>query len=384
MKVFKKDNLIIKSWCENPEQGALDQAFNTASAPYIFRQVCLMPDTHQGYGVPIGGVVATKGVILPEAVGVDIGCGMIAVETSIDVPSVDQIKAVMGKIRAVIPVGMNHRADKCPISAMPSIGDIISNGIVEREFESARKQLGTLGSGNHFLELQKDAKGKLWVMIHSGSRNIGYKVAEHYIDEAKLLNKMWYTNTPEEICMLPADSELGIAYAAEMQYCVDFALANRKMMLDDVMAIISHDLGASFKEPINIAHNYAAIEHHYGENVIVHRKGATRARLGELGIIPGSQGTKSYIVEGLGNPESFQSCSHGAGRTMGRKEATRVLDLVAEIKILDDQGIVHGIRTAKDLEEATSAYKDIDIVMEEQKDLVKIVTELLPVAVIKG
>jgi tRNA-splicing ligase RtcB len=227
-------------------------------------------------------------------------------------------------------------------------------------------------------------------MIHSGSRNLGFKVANHYNELAIKLNEQWHTNVPKEweLAFLPIDSDEGQDYRNEMQYCVDFALANRKLMMDNIIKILANDpvcKGSVITDPmINIAHNYAAMENHFGRNVMVHRKGATLARVGTIGIIPGSQGSKSYIVEGLGNVNSFMSCSHGAGRKMSRTKATKELNLENEIKILDDQGIVHGIRTSSDLDEATGAYKDIQVVMNNQLDLVKIVTELTPIAVIKG
>ena len=260
--------------------------------------------------------------------------------------------------------------------------------IVERHYVKATKQIGSLGGGNHFIEIQHGSNGYLWVMIHSGSRNLGKQVADFYNKKAKQLNERWHSTVPasHDLAFLPIETEEAHAYINEMNYCVDFALANRKLMMERVQhAFLEVFKGeVAFDELINIAHNYAAWENHFTENVLVHRKGATRARLGELGIIPGSQGTKSYIVEGLGNPQSFESCSHGAGRVMGRKQAQRELDLKTEIKKLNDKGIIHGIRHQKDLDEAAGAYKDIGTVMANQKDLVKIKVELEPLAVVKG
>lgn len=224
-------------------------------------------------------------------------------------------------------------------------------------------------------------------MIHSGSRNIGYQVANHYNKLAISLNEKWHSKVPKEwqLAFLPIDSKEGQAYLEEMQYCVNFALANRSLMMDRIKAAFSETIeNIEFGDMINIAHNYATIEHHFGKNVMIHRKGATRAYTNDIGIIPGSQGTKSYIVKGLGNTESFKSCSHGAGRVMGRKQAQRELSLKDEIKKMEQQGILHSIRSEKDLDEAAGAYKDIDAVMENQKDLVEIIVELLPLAVIKG
>jgi len=226
-------------------------------------------------------------------------------------------------------------------------------------------------------------------MIHSGSRNLGLKVAEHYNKIAIEKNKEWFSNTQKELNFLLIDSKEGQYYLREMEYCVEFALANRKLMMDRVKEVFIKELhnqnsNIFFNDMVNIAHNYARLENHYGENVWVHRKGATSAREGEIGIIPGSQGTKSYIIKGKGNQESFMSCSHGAGRKMGRNEAIKNLNLEEEIKKLDDMGVIHAIRGQKDLDEAPGSYKDIDMVMENQKDLVEILVELTPLAVIKG
>lgn len=229
-------------------------------------------------------------------------------------------------------------------------------------------------------------------MIHSGSRNLGYKVAQNYNDTAKKLNKKWYSNVPEkfDLAFLPINSKEGKLYINEMNYCKEFARLNRKLMMDKVIKIFNDCKDFSFPikcyedQRIDIAHNYAAIENHFGKNVWVHRKGATLARKGTIGIIPGSQGTTSYIVIGKGNKDSFHSCSHGAGRKMSRTKARNSLDLDEEKRILEDKGIIHSIRNKKDLDEASSAYKDILTVMDNQKDLVDIKHELTPLAVIKG
>jgi len=245
--------------------------------------------------------------------------------------------------------------------------------------------LGTLGGGNHFIEIQKGDDGHIWIMIHSGSRNLGFKVANYYNKLAIGLNEKWHTSVPREweLAFLLTDSDEGQAYIKEMQYCVEYALANRRLMMERVIQSVANNTNQTgFDEMINIAHNYASLEHHYGKDVWVHRKGATLARKGTVGIIPGSQGTASYIVEGLGNKESFESCSHGAGRKMGRKQAQRELNLEEEQAKL--KGILHSVRGIKDLDEASGAYKDIKTVMENQKDLVKILVELKPLAVVKG
>jgi len=379
-KVITTEKVPIKLWLDNIEPGALQQTINLANLPFVYKHIAIMPDAHQGYGMPIGGVMATDGVVVPNAVGVDIGCGMCAVKTFYTDLTKERLQTIVSKIKEVVPVGFTHQAKKQDGSLMPMLKDF--KGIVYTEFENALTQLGTLGGGNHFIEIQKGSDGFIWVMIHSGSRNLGYKVAEHYNKVAIIFNKRWFSEVKKEVelAFLPIETAQANVYLEEMQYCVDFAFANRKLMMDRICDII----GAPSDQMINIAHNYAKYENHFGKNVIVHRKGATSAVQGEIGIIPGSMGTKSYIVEGLGNKESFMSCSHGAGRKMGRKQAQKELSLVEEIGRMDIQGIIHNIQTEKDLDEAPGAYKDIDSVMENQKDLVRIVVELKPLAVIKG
>lgn len=390
MYVIKDDSMKIpvKSWCMNPEDSAIKQARNLANLPFAFKQIVLLPDTHCGFGMPIGGVCATKGVIVPAMVGTDIGCGMCSVESNITEWDRENLVEVLKEIRYEVPVGFGkHIHPKDQSKLPPNKGATY----VENFFEASLYQIGTLGGGNHFIELQRNPLGNLCVMIHSGSRNLGKQVADYYNKLAIEKNARWHSSVPEawELAFLPLDSEEGQAYLKDMQYCVDFALANRKEMMNACQQAIYKvfkKLGVQvqFNELINIAHNYARLENHYGENVLVHRKGATSARLGEVGLIPGSQGTKSYIVQGRGNKESFESCSHGAGRKMGRKEAQRTLDLEGQKKLLDDKGIIHAVRAKDNLDEAPGAYKDIDVVMQEQQDLVKVLVELQPLAVVKG
>jgi len=395
-KVLNENRIPIKLWLDNIEEGALEQAKHLTELPFAFHHIAIMPDAHQGYGMPIGGVMATENVIVPNAVGVDIGCGMCAVKISLTEINTDTLKKIMGEIRKVVPVGFNHQEEEQDVDLMPLTkeqrsGDVEDGNftdfpIVEEQYESALKQIGTLGGGNHFIEIQKGSDGHIWIMIHSGSRNFGLKIAEHYNKLAVELNKKWFSQVPKEweLAFLPVDSEEGQAYIREMRYAVEFALANRKLMMDRIISIFAEQGEVAFEPMINIAHNYASLENHFGENVWVHRKGATLARKNTIGIIPGSQGTKSYIVKGKGNPESFESCSHGAGRVMGRKQAERELNLEEEIKRLDDKGIIHAIRGKKDLDEAPGAYKNIDEVMKNQEDLVEVLVELQPLAVIKG
>lgn len=388
MKVISTEKVPIKMWLDDIENGALEQAKNLANLPFTFKHVAIMPDSHQGYGMPIGGVLATKGVVIPNAVGVDIGCGMSAVKTSITEVNIDQLKVIMSKIRQLIPVGFNKHKEKQELELMPPISEAFGNyNIVDREFGNAMHQLGTLGGGNHFIEIQKDTNKHIWIMVHSGSRNLGKQVADHYNKIAINLNERYFSSIPKEwgLAFLPMDTSEGQAYLAEMYYCIAFAFANRKLIMDRVMDCLREILPKfSVKDCFNIAHNYANLETHFGQFVYIHRKGATLAEEGTIGIIPGSQGSHSYIVKGRGNKDSFNSCSHGAGRKMGRKEAERTLNLNNEIEDLNRRGILHAIRNVNDLDEAPGAYKDISIVMENQKDLVDIVVELTPLAVIKG
>lgn len=331
--------------------------------------------------MPIGGVLATKDVIIPNAVGVDIGCGMCAVKTDIQDFSKKQLRDLRALIYDKVPVGFKHHKKKQNERYMPLGENDLE--IVGDQYEKALYQIGTLGGGNHFIEIQKDEAGFLWIMIHSGSRNLGKTVADHYNKLAQNENKSSGNEYVKDLAYLDLNSETGQKYFHEMNYCVNFAFANRKLMLERVQeSILKIFKKADFGEIINIAHNYAASENHYDNDVIVHRKGATSARKGEIGIIPGSQGTSSYIVEGLGNPESFNSCSHGAGRVKGRRQAKRELDLGQQIDLMGD--VIHGIKSVDDLDEAVGAYKNIDEVMQNQKDLVKILVKLKPLMVVKG
>lgn len=387
-KVIVTEKLPIKLWLDDIDPGALEQARNLANFPFLFRHVAVMPDAHQGYGMPIGGVMATSEVVIPNAVGVDIGCGMCAVRTSLTTISTEQLKQVLGQIRRTVPLGFEHHKKKQDPRLMPKADGLPEDlPVVAREYQAALTQLGTLGGGNHFIEIQKGDDGRIWLMIHSGSRNLGFKVANYYNHLAMELNRQSGSNIPTnwQLAFLPVSSAAGQAYLREMRYCVEFALANRRMMMERVKDALLAVAAPVFFEPmINIAHNYAAMEWHFDNHVLVHRKGATSARAGEIGIIPGSQGSPSYIVKGKGNPESFESCSHGAGRKMGRKQAQRQLDLEREKKRLDDQGIIHAVRSTRDLDEAPGAYKEIDKVIDNQLDLVEVLVSLRPLAVIKG
>ena len=390
MNEFLLNDTPVKVWAKTVDPHAWKEIDNLSRLPFIYHHLAFMPDVHGGMGMPIGGVLASKKVVVPNAVGVDIGCGMCAVKTNLmaDDISKDIIrKQIMSGILARIPLGMDHHTELQDEALMPQGHDIDKLHVVSRQYVSARRQVGTLGGGNHFIELQKDDDGFLWIMLHSGSRNLGKQVGDYYNKLAKELNAMYHTAVDPawQMHFLPLGSKEFTAYWKEMSYCVDFALCNRQLMMDRIQEIIADAIpNVEFEPMINIAHNYAAWEHHYGEDVIVHRKGAVRARAGEIGIIPGSQGTSSYIVEGLGCPESFMSSSHGAGRLMSRTEAIRTLSLQKEIEMLDSKGIIHGIRSQNHLDEAASAYKNIDEVMANQQDLVRILTRLSPIAVVKG
>lgn len=382
LKIINTENIPIKLWLSDIEEGALKQAKDIANLPFAYHHIAIMADAHQGFGMPIGGVLAAIGNIVPNAVGVDIGCGMCAVKTSLVEIDKNKVKKFFPLIRKKIPVGFSHHKKNQNPELMPVLTENLK--IVKKQYKSALKQLGTLGGGNHFIEIQKGEKN-IWIMIHSGSRNMGLRVADYYHKLAVDINRKKNKDFVKQLAFLRFDSIEGQNYFAEMNYCLEFAYASRKLMMNVVLDILKDEFETIEFEPlINIAHNYAVIEKHFGKSVIVHRKGATSAKIGQIGIIPGSQGTNSYIISGKGNKESFNSCSHGAGRVMGRKQAQRELNLENEINNLSKKNIIHSIKSKKDLDEAPSAYKNIEKVMENQKDLVNILVKLKPLAVIKG
>lgn len=390
MKVEMIHNYPVKIWTDQVEASAMRQIENLTSLPFLFHHLAIMPDVHTGKGMPIGGVLACKDAVIPNAVGVDIGCGMCAVKTSWKVnelPMTVLRKEIMSGIRQRIPLGMDHHSEKQEEKYLPTGHDIDKMIVVKRRKESILREIGTLGGGNHFIELQKDEDDNLWIMIHSGSRNLGARVGAYYNELAEKLNAQWHSTVSPDLhlAFLPKGTrEFGL-YWTEMKYCVDFALCNRRLIMHRIEEVLADTLkGIEFEPLINIAHNYAAMEHHFGQEVIVHRKGATLAREGVTGIIPGSQGTASYIVEGLGNPESFCSCSHGAGRLLSRSAAIRTLNMAEEIARLESMSIVHVIRRQDDMQEASGAYKNIDEVIANELDLIRVKTRLVPIAVIKG
>ena len=382
-KEITSERIPIKLWLSDLEEGALQQAKNLANLDIAFRHIAIMPDSHQGFGMPIGGVLATSDAIIPNAVGVDIGCGMCSLRTNLTEIDQKKLKNIMGLARKQIPVGFKHHKQKQDQRWMPeTVGNL---SIVEQEYDSAQHQVGTLGGGNHFIELQKGSDGYLWIMIHSGSRNIGYTVARFYNEKAKKMNEIWYSDFQKDLAWFPSDSEEFHQYKAEMEYCIEFAFNNRKLMMERMKECIADVYPeVEFSGFINKPHNFAADEVHFGQEVVLHRKGATRARKDELGMIPGSQGSPSYIVRGKGNKDSFESCSHGAGRVMSRNQARKTLDLKEEKAKLENRGIIHAIRGRSDLDEAPGSYKNIEEVMSLQNDLVSVEVELQPLAVIKG
>ncbi|MEE4164676.1 MAG: RtcB family protein [Desulfocapsaceae bacterium] len=389
-RTLTTEPIPIKLWLDDMDEGALQQARNLANLPSAFHHVAIMPDAHFGYGMPIGGILATNGVVIPNGVGVDIGCGVCAVKTSLSAIDRPTLKQVMKTIRTSVPLGFKHLTRPVAEKLMPTVktGRDERLIVVEQEYDNARTQAGTLGGGNHFIEFQQAGDQRIWFMVHSGSRNLGYKVAHHYNQIATALNRKRSRPIPPswQLDGLPLDSTEGQRYLAEMNYCVRFAGCNRQLMVARIQESLLDGVGAdiSFAEPIDVAHNYAAAEHHFGTEVMVHRKGAIRACHDDIGIIPGSQGAASYIVSGNGNPESFCSCSHGAGRTLGRRQARKQLDLEKEKKMLEARGILHALRRRQDLEEAAGAYKDIETVIRLQQDLVDVLEIVQPLAVIKG
>ena len=398
----------VKSWCADCEEGAVRQAVNLAHHPALVHHVALMPDAHQGYGMPIGGVVAAKGAVIPAAVGVDIGCGMIATETDIPAEAFAEMsfrRAFQEKLKERIPVGEgeSHRVTQ----DWEGFEEYTAhNGMRSSLWPSKldRMNLGTLGGGNHFIELQKttaldgsgDPEGgaKTWLMIHSGSRNLGKRVEEHYHRIASRMCARFRVALPDkDLAFLPIEEQAGHDYFTDMLFALRYAKENRRRMMEAMKATLAEFVpGANFVRTIDIHHNYAAFEEHFGKKVCVHRKGATSAKLDEIGIIPGSMGTASYVVRGLGNPESFMSCSHGAGRRMSRIAASTTLTVEECDQAMD--GIVcerwhkyKGFGKAKgklDLSEAPQAYKDIEDVIASELDLVEPLVRLVPLASLKG
>ena len=389
----KESKIPIKSWCLNIEGEALKQAIDLSLLSVAKHHVALMPDCHSGFGMPIGGVVALEDAIAPNLVGVDIGCGMGAIRTNIKAGLVSKadIEEVIERLGKLIPVGFNshdHRIEWTSFDNTPYKTSVKNTFVSEEEINKAKYQLGTLGGGNHFLELDKDTDGKVWLLLHSGSRNFGYGIAKRYHEKAIKYcedNKLDLPN--KGLAYFHLSSDECQDYFNAMTLALDFAKENRRIMMEAFKKVVNKVFKhVEFLDEFNIHHNYAAIENHFGSNLIVHRKGAVDASIGSKGLVPGSMGTSSYIVEGLGNDESFRSCSHGAGRKMARGAANRTIDKAEADRLM--HGIVHqwgkDRKGSLDLSEAPQAYKDIDVVMEAQSDLAKPIHSLTPMGVLKG
>ncbi|MDO5418043.1 MAG: RtcB family protein [Lachnospiraceae bacterium] len=408
--LYEKENMnfSVKVWLDGEkelESGCREQAYHLSQLPFLHKWVCLMPDTHAGMGMPIGGVIAADGVVIPNAVGVDIGCGMAYTETNIRLADIKEIvtgngnliQAMIGDIMRNVPVGFAHHKTGMPCYTLDRAFDEMeryeADGELLGQLEAGYFQIGTLGGGNHFIELQVDDAGYLAVMIHSGSRHFGKSVCDYFHGKARELNRKWHSQVPDEyrLAFLPVDTAEGQQYLNWMNLSMDFARENREKMMLAVKAVLEKWIGRytqlnlEFSGDINCHHNYASLETHYGKEVWVHRKGAVRAENGELAVIPGAMGSYSYVVMGKGNPESFCSSSHGAGRQYSRSGAMKAFSCEEVITDLARQGVVLGKRGKADVaEECRFAYKDIETVMDNQTDLVVPVKRLKTVGVVKG
>lgn len=390
--VIETSGVPVKIWSSDPEPEAVKQLENTARLPFVFKHVAAMPDVHFGMGATVGSVIATKGAICPAAVGVDIGCGMMAAKLDLSAENKSLLSAKLAELRhsieRSIPVGFQANR-----TLTPQVEEWMNGYIgyafghpMAKELEKSAFQLGTLGGGNHFIELCLDTEGNVWIVLHSGSRGIGNKLASKHIDKAKGLMKQMFISLPDpDLAYFAQGTPEFEAYIRDVLWAQAYAMANRQEMMRRLLKDLGYMLNSGTPLVptlmVNCHHNYLERENHYGENVIVTRKGAVRARLGDLGIIPGSMGTRSYIVRGKGNPESFDSCSHGAGRRMSRTKARNTFtkeDLVAQtmgVECRKDEGVI---------DEIPGAYKDIDVVMANQADLVEIVAELKQFLCVKG
>jgi tRNA-splicing ligase RtcB len=393
-------NVPIFAWTNgvSVEESARRQLFNVASLPFIHDHVAVMPDVHWGKGATVGSVIPTKGAIIPAAVGVDIGCGMMAVRTSLtanDLP--DSLSDVRARVERAVPhgghganSGWGNKAGGVPASISTRWRSLEkrfkaiceSNPAFERE--NSLIHLGSLGGGNHFVEICLDEADRVWVMLHSGSRGIGNAIGRHFIEAARdMLVKRQIFVPDIDLAWFEEGEEMFDHYVKAVGWAQDFARENREAMMERTLGVLRSAL-TSFttdKSAVNCHHNYVAREHHFGADVWITRKGAVRAREGDLGIIPGSMGTRSYIVRGKGNADSFHTCSHGAGRAMSRAEAKR------RFTVADHEKATAGIECRKDvgvIDETPMAYKDIDAVMAAQSDLVEIVHTLKQVVCIKG
>lgn len=385
----------VKVWTKDIEDTALLQAKNLARLPFIHKNgVALMPDVHAGIGSTVGSVIATERAVIPAAVGVDIGCGMVAVRTSLraeDLP--DTLAVIRSQVERDVPLGAGGQHDEkrvpMPSSAMglppTQVLNSIFGGDQSRAWQKWARQLGTLGSGNHFIEVCLDEENRVWIMLHSGSRGVGNMIGRYFIDKAKAMMETYFITLPDrDLAYLPDGTPEFRDYIQAIGWAQDYAKENRRVMLEAVIAAMRRHVAKPFileDEAINCHHNYMEIENHFNSNLYITRKGAIRARRGDLGIIPGSMGAKSYIVRGKGNAESYCSCSHGAGRKMSRSEATRRFT-VEDLKTQTEG--VECNKTSAVIDEIPAAYKDIDVVMENQQDLVSVVHTLKQVMCVKG
>jgi tRNA-splicing ligase RtcB len=401
MQVIESSNVPIKAWVDGVpfEEEAKKQLLNVAALPFVHHHVAVMPDVHFGIGATVGSVVATKGAVVPAAVGVDIGCGMAAYQTTLkasDLP--DSLGAIRSQIERAVPHGFVstpgralkgswQTAPAAVVTRWRSLAERYRT--IERKFPKIRTnnpqdQLGTLGGGNHFIELCLDENQAVWVMLHSGSRGVGNRIGQFFIELAKNDIRRLAINLPDrDLAYLTEGTEHFEDYVSAVEWAQDYAAENRQAMMDNVLRVLRESLppftlGA---QTVQCHHNYVSREHHFGEDVLVTRKGAVRARAGELGIIPGSMGARSYIVRGKGNPDSFCSCSHGAGRKMSRGEAKR------RFSVEDHAKAVAGVECRVDaavVDETPGAYKPIEDVMLAQRDLVDVVATLKQVLCVKG
>ena len=392
----------IKLWTRGVpvDDKARAQLARTALLPFIFRHVAAMPDVHVGIGATVGSVIPTKGAVIPAAVGVDIGCGMMAARTSLaadDLP--DSLERIRSAIERAVPHGREVGRGKRDIGAWgdppPAIVEAWATlaerfGMLTSKYPKLEKansliHLGTLGTGNHFIELCLDEDARVWVMLHSGSRGIGNAIGSFFIDLAKQDMRRWFINLPDEdLAYFPEGTAHFDDYVEAVGWAQDFAALNRRVMMTNIVRALRAEIAKPFEaelEAVNCHHNYVARERHFGENVLVTRKGAVRAAEGVMGIIPGSMGAKSFIVRGLGNREAFESCSHGAGRVMSRNEAKRQVTLAEHVA---DTAGVECRKDAEVIDETPRAYKPIKAVMAAQADLVEIVHTLKQVVCVKG
>jgi len=391
----------VKMWTRGVpvEDEARAQLANTAKMPFIFSHLAAMPDVHLGRGATVGSVLATKGAIIPAACGVDIGCGMMAVQTTLNASDLpDSLRALRGEIERAVPHGFESIQGRytkgswkvAPNSVVTHWRDLAPrlDAIMAKhpllDTKNPQDQLGTLGGGNHFIEVCLDTQSTVWVMLHSGSRGVGNRIGQHFIELARDDMRRHFINLPDrDLAYLVEGTQHFDDYVEAMHWAQDYAAENRRAMMDAVLRVLREEVRpfALGEVAVNCHHNYTTRERHFGEDVLVTRKGAVRAGRGELGIIPGSMGARSYIVRGLGNPDSFESCSHGAGRTMSRTAARKRFTLA------DHAAATQGVECRKDedvIDETPAAYKSIDAVMEAQRDLVEIVHTLKQVVCVKG